>query len=71
MKYLKGQQQGFHGALKNINANENKDDLLQYLMDEKIKNEKMLASPVGKSEIWQEYLKGFLSALMQIQELIE
>jgi hypothetical protein len=71
MKYLEGQQQGLHGALKILLVRQDTKDLLRYLDSEKINTEKMLGSPVGKSANWQEYLWGVLEALDAIYEMLE
>ncbi|NJN93289.1 MAG: hypothetical protein HC875_03970 [Anaerolineales bacterium] len=71
MKYLEGQQQGYRGAIKTLRASAEKEMLLKYMSDEKIKNEQMLNGPVGASTHWQEYLKGSLAALQYIQELLD
>ena len=70
IKYLEGQQQEYHKALKHLRANHDHDNFLIYLSEEKMRNQNMLNSPVGKSENWQEYLMGSLDAIQWIQEII-
>jgi hypothetical protein len=70
MKYLEGQQQEYHKALKYLRASKDIEGFRNYLGDEVIRNQKMLNSPVGKSGNWQEYLRGSLDALNRIQEIM-
>lgn len=53
-----------------LRASADDDKFLNFLADEKLNNEKILTSPVGKSGYWQEYLQGSLDALERIQEIL-
>ena len=70
MKYLEGQQQEYHKALRYLRANKDSVNFMDYLSDEVMRNQLMLNSPVGQSGNWQEYLMGSLDALDQIREIM-
>ena len=70
IKYLEGQQQEYHKALKVLRADQDGESFRGYLSEEVMRNQKMLNSPVGKSGHWQEYLRGSLDALNLIQEIM-
>jgi hypothetical protein len=69
MKCLEGQQQEFRGALKHLQTADEKDEMQKYMSTEKEKHEKRLKSPLG-AEHWQDYLKGALTALERIEEIM-
>jgi hypothetical protein len=70
IKYLEGQQQEFRGALKCLRVDGGEDELREYMSAEKDKHEGMLKGPLGNSGHWQEYLKGSLTALERIEEIM-
>ena len=70
MKFLEGQQQGFHGALNIVRTDGDEKSLLKFLDDARRQSEQMLESSVGTAVNWQEYLKGNLAALERVGEMI-